>query len=50
LIPEAITEAYADGIDLAVRETGLSYKVFPVECPYTFEEALETTVVLEQDD
>jgi Domain of unknown function DUF29 len=40
-IPEALLEGYADGLDLAVRETELSYEDFPMTCPYTFEDAMD---------
>ncbi len=42
-LPEALQKGYQSGIDLAVRETSLSYKDFPTECPYTLEQVLETT-------
>lgn len=35
-LPEALARAYQDGLDLAVRETGLSYDAFPEDCPYLF--------------
>ena len=38
---EALREAYEDGLDLAVRETSLSYKVFPAECAYNLEQILD---------
>lgn len=37
---EAMTIAYQDALDLAVRETSLSYKIFPQELPYTWEQLL----------
>lgn len=40
-LPEASQKAYQDGLDLAVRETSLSYKVFPAECPYNLEQILD---------
>lgn len=40
-LPEALMEAYEDGLDLAVRETSLSYKVFPAECSYNLEQILD---------
>ena len=42
-LPEALQIGYENGIDLAVRETSLTYKDFPTECPYSLEEVLETT-------
>lgn len=35
---EAIPEAYLDGVDLAVRETLMEYKTFPLEVPYTWQQ------------
>lgn len=40
-LPEAIQEGYEDALDLAVRETGLSYETFPEDCPYAFEQAID---------
>ncbi|HEY9850931.1 MAG TPA: DUF29 domain-containing protein [Leptolyngbyaceae cyanobacterium] len=40
-LPEALGEASEDGLDLAVRETSLSYKVFPSECAYNLEQILD---------
>lgn len=37
-LEEAIPEAYLDGIDLAVRETLISYQTFPAYTPYTWEQ------------
>lgn len=39
-IPEAITAAYWDAVDLAARETMLDAKIFPPVCPYTREQIL----------
>ncbi len=39
-LPEAVARAYQDGLDLAVRETGLSYDAFPEDCPYSFTQVL----------
>ena len=39
--PYALEKAYQDGIDLAVRETSLSYKDFPVECSYNLKQVLD---------
>lgn len=35
---EAISEAYLDGVDLAVRETLMEYKTFPSEVSYTWQQ------------
>lgn len=40
-LPEAKEKAYLDGLDLAVQETSMSYKVFPSECPYELNQALD---------
>jgi hypothetical protein len=40
-LPEALEIAYQDALDLAVRETSMSYKTFPQECPYSLEQALD---------
>lgn len=40
LLPRAIGEAYADAIQTAAVETGLTEDVFPIECPWTKEEIL----------
>ena len=40
-LPEALTEAYEDGLDLAVRETSLDYQDFPAECHYSLEQVLD---------
>jgi Domain of unknown function DUF29 len=42
-VPETMSIAYRLGQDLAVRETGLDYDTFPVECPYMLEQALDDT-------
>jgi hypothetical protein len=41
-LSEALEIAYQDGLDLAVRETALSYKTFPQECPYSLEQVLDS--------
>jgi Domain of unknown function DUF29 len=33
-LSEALLIAYQAGLDLAVRETGISYDTFPISCPY----------------
>ena len=40
-LPEALIIAYKLGLSLAVRETGLPYETFPLECPYTLEKVLD---------
>jgi hypothetical protein len=39
---DAVGEAYQIAINLAVSETGLSYSVFPSQCPYTIDQSLES--------
>ena len=41
-LQEAIEDAYQSGLNLAVSETSLSYKVFPQECPYSPEQTLDS--------
>jgi hypothetical protein len=41
-LQEAIEDAYQSGLNLAVSETSLSYKVFPQECPYSPEQMLDS--------
>jgi len=40
-LPEALENGYQDALDLAVRETSLSYTTFPPECPYLKEQILD---------
>jgi Domain of unknown function DUF29 len=40
-LSEAIQSAYEAGLDLAVRETYLSYEIFPSICPYNIEQILD---------
>jgi Domain of unknown function DUF29 len=40
-LPEAFQKAYPDGLDLAVRETPLTDRDFPTECPYAIEQVLD---------
>jgi len=40
-LEEAITKAYPKAVSLAVKETGLSPKIFPKECPYLIEQLLD---------
>ncbi len=37
-LPELIKKAYGYAVTGAIRETGLSIKVFPQECPWTYEQ------------
>ncbi len=37
-LPELIEKAYSYAITGAVRETGLAVKVFPQECPWSYEQ------------
>lgn len=37
-LAEALQDGYEDGLDLAVRETGLPYETFPETCPYDLEQ------------
>jgi hypothetical protein len=39
-LPEVLEKAYQDGVDLAVCETSLNYKDFPLECCYDLEQIL----------
>jgi hypothetical protein len=39
-LPESFNRAYEDAIDEAVKETNLPESVFPVDCPFTLEQAL----------
>ncbi len=41
-LPEALTDAYQSALSLAVRETSLSYKAFPEECPYSCDQTLDS--------
>jgi len=40
-LQEVLALAYQSGLDLAVRETSLSYTKFPESCPYTWEQTLD---------
>ncbi|QYO68630.1 DUF29 domain-containing protein [Leptolyngbya sp. 7M] len=40
-LPQALAEAYPDGVDLVVRETPLRYRDLPSDCPYRLEQALD---------
>lgn len=39
-VVEAIKKAYLKGVELAVKETDLPRRTFPIECPYSLEEIL----------
>jgi Domain of unknown function DUF29 len=39
-LPEAIVSAYGSAILVAARETGLGREVFPVECPWPYDQAI----------
>ncbi len=41
-LPQALEEAYQDGLDLAIRETSLDEEDFPSECPYSLEQVLSS--------
>jgi len=42
-LPEAISDAYDDAVQMAVGETDLPEQTFPGECPWTFETFMEAT-------
>lgn len=44
---EVFAESYADAIDLASAETGLSMETFPQSCPYTLTEVLDSSFLPE---
>lgn len=37
---EVLEEAYEEGREVAIKESGLNENVFPIECPWTLEEIL----------
>lgn len=41
-LDEFIADAYIDSVLLAARETGLDESVFPVQCPYTENDLLDS--------
>jgi hypothetical protein len=41
-LPEAVQRGYRNAIVVAARETGLAKSTFPLECPWTLEQALNT--------
>lgn len=40
-VPELLPEAYADGVQIALLETGLPADVFPAKCPYSPNQILD---------
>ena len=40
-LEEAMIDGYEAGVDLALRETQLSLRIFPEICSYSFEEIME---------
>ncbi|MFM7425498.1 MAG: DUF29 domain-containing protein [Elainella sp.] len=40
-LPEALTDAYPDSVDLVIRETPLRYRDLPSDCPYSLEQILD---------
>lgn len=40
-LPEALQNAYEDGLDLVVRETPLCDRDLPTDCPYSLEQVLD---------
>ncbi len=48
-LPEILSEAYEDALELAIKETRLPAATFPSECPYTFEQLLNDDFYPQQD-
>jgi hypothetical protein len=40
-LPETITAAYPDAVEIAITETGLPKSIFPESCPYSIEQLLD---------
>ncbi|OQW92015.1 MAG: hypothetical protein BWK78_02900 [Thiotrichaceae bacterium IS1] len=40
-LPNAVSDAYADALKLAIKETKLPSTAFPTECPYSIEQLLD---------
>ncbi|MBE9191420.1 DUF29 domain-containing protein [Gloeocapsopsis crepidinum LEGE 06123] len=40
-IPEILPDAYADGVEIACRETRMPSDTFPPECPYSISQILD---------
>jgi hypothetical protein len=49
-LDEAVSAAFEDARDEAAIETGLPLNVFPVDCPYSWDELLERPVVWPGDE
>lgn len=49
-LAEATTDAYADGRDRAVAETGLPEVVFPTICPYAFDDIMARPITFDDDN
>ena len=43
-LEETVADAYADGRDRALIETGLPYETFPPACPYAFEDMMSREI------
>jgi Domain of unknown function DUF29 len=41
-LEQALADAYELGLALAIRETSLDEQIFPENCPYTLEQALDS--------
>ena len=41
-LPELLKTAYRSALNLAVKETSLSYRVFPQECSYSLDQVLDS--------
>jgi hypothetical protein len=48
-LPEILSEAYEDALELAIKETRLPAATFPSECPYTVEQLLNDDFYPQQD-
>lgn len=48
-LPEAITDGYEAGVDLALRETDLPLRYFPIDCPYAMEAVLDHSFLCNTD-
>jgi Domain of unknown function DUF29 len=46
-LAEAMSLAYPDAVERAANETGLEVVVFPIDCPYKFEDILDATFLPE---
>jgi len=40
-LPNAVSDAHPDALNLAIKETKLSASTFPKECPYSIEQLLD---------